>query len=262
MTVAAFPDTRLDAFVRRVADRLKPNRIILFGSRARGDGNEESDYDIVVEVAGDPRAVASAVSRATRDVSIYSDIIVRAPGDIERRMHDVGLLDYDIVREGIVLYSADAGFTRQHLRPVLRLREGIGEPPESVALWLERADEDVLNIEAVTAADVVPWSTVCFHAQQAAEKYLKVLLIQKNIRPPRTHELKELLPIVRKAGYAVPGIDDDCVFLSQFAIGARDPDQVPMPRAAEGRRAADAARRIVALVNPLVIRPSSPPVSG
>jgi HEPN domain-containing protein len=45
--------------------------------------------------------------------------------------------------------------------------------PESVGDWIALAEEDLLNIENNLSASRVPWSTVCFHAQQGAEKYLK-----------------------------------------------------------------------------------------
>jgi HEPN domain-containing protein len=38
-----------------------------------------------------------------------------------------------------------------------------------------------------------PFDTVCFHAQQCAEKYLKALLLQAGSEPPKTHDLRLLL---------------------------------------------------------------------
>ena len=45
------------------------------------------------------------------------------------------------------------------------------------ASWLAKAEHDLLNIRNNLSAVQVPWDTVCFHAQQAAEKCLKALLI-------------------------------------------------------------------------------------
>jgi HEPN domain-containing protein len=42
-------------------------------------------------------------------------------------------------------------------------------------LWLKKAENDRLNIENDLAAQKIPWDTVCFHAQQIAEKLLKAL---------------------------------------------------------------------------------------
>lgn len=43
--------------------------------------------------------------------------------------------------------------------------------------WLAKAEHDLLNIENNLKAQQIPWDTICFHAQQAAEKYLKALLV-------------------------------------------------------------------------------------
>lgn len=43
--------------------------------------------------------------------------------------------------------------------------------------WLRKAEHDVLNIENNLVAKDIPWDTVCFHAQQVAEKVLKAFLV-------------------------------------------------------------------------------------
>ena len=46
-------------------------------------------------------------------------------------------------------------------------------PETDYRAWMAKAEHDLLNIENNLAAARVPWDTVCFHAQQAAEKLLK-----------------------------------------------------------------------------------------
>ena len=41
--------------------------------------------------------------------------------------------------------------------------------------WVHKAEHDLLNVRNNLAAKEVPWDTVCFHAQQAAEKMLKAV---------------------------------------------------------------------------------------
>lgn len=50
-------------------------------------------------------------------------------------------------------------------------------PESNFAAWGRKAEHDLLNIQNNLAASNVPWDTVCFHAQQAAEKLLKAFLI-------------------------------------------------------------------------------------
>jgi HEPN domain-containing protein len=46
-------------------------------------------------------------------------------------------------------------------------------PNSNCAAWLVKAENDVLNIENNLPARIIPWDTICFHAQQAAGKLLK-----------------------------------------------------------------------------------------
>ena len=39
--------------------------------------------------------------------------------------------------------------------------------------WVSKAENDLLNVQNNLQAQKVPWDTVCFHCQQAAEKYLE-----------------------------------------------------------------------------------------
>jgi HEPN domain-containing protein len=59
--------------------------------------------------------------------------------------------------------------------------------------WINKAEEDwrVANRE-FEVVDEPAYSIVCYHAQQCAEKYMKALLISKNIRPEYTHDLIKL----------------------------------------------------------------------
>lgn len=59
--------------------------------------------------------------------------------------------------------------------------------------WVAKAENDLLNIENNLSAGRIPWDTVCFHAQQAAEKILKAFLVRHGQIPPRTHDLVALL---------------------------------------------------------------------
>lgn len=49
----------------------------------------------------------------------------------------------------------------------------MSSPESNFSAWLRKADHDLLNIENNLAAKEIPWDTVCFHAQQAAEKVMK-----------------------------------------------------------------------------------------
>ena len=68
----------LDGLVRRIAERFAPDKIILFGSRARGDAAADSDIDLLVlfaEVA-DPNHLAAELYASLADFARPKDIIV------------------------------------------------------------------------------------------------------------------------------------------------------------------------------------------
>jgi HEPN domain-containing protein len=64
--------------------------------------------------------------------------------------------------------------------------------------WVSKAENDLLNIENNLAANDIPWDTVCFHAQQGGEKYLKALLVFQRIDFPKIHDLTELYALLPK----------------------------------------------------------------
>jgi uncharacterized protein len=103
------PDELLDAMVRAIVDGVQPCRVILFGSRARGDVRADSDYDLVVELPFEREdyyatagRVDAALNGSSADVDV--DVLVRHPGEIEANRNDPGYMDWDIARDGIVLY--------------------------------------------------------------------------------------------------------------------------------------------------------------
>jgi len=242
-------DPRLERITRAIVERVHPSRIILFGSRARGDARTDSDYDLLVELESPLGELGCEreIRRAIEPVGVRVDVLVRKPGQFEAQRDDPGRTDWDVAREGVVVWPPEAA-PLDALRPEpppSRVREGSDEPPPSVRDWLARADDDLLAIDTLLTGATIPWSAVCFHAQQAAEKYLKVLLIQRRRRPPRTHDLAEVVSAARGAGCSLPDLDADCDALRVWAVGARYPENVPIPTRAEGQLAVEAVRHIV-----------------
>ena len=124
------------------------------------------------------------------------------------------------------------------------------EPP--VAAWLAKADNDLLNVANNLAAAVVPWDTVCFHAQQAAEKSLKAVLVHAGSAPPKTHDLIALLAQCAEHAPSLADLEADCRVLASFAVTSRYPDDLFEPDEADGRRTADMAQRVRARVGTLL----------
>jgi len=68
------------------------------------------------------------------------------------------------------------------------------EKEEFFKQWLFRAAEDIAVIESLFHAKTTSFnSSICFHAQQAVEKYLKAFLVYNDIDFPKTHDVDFLL---------------------------------------------------------------------
>ncbi len=117
--------------------------------------------------------------------------------------------------------------------------------PDAVQLWLAKAQSDLLNIANNLAAHRVPWDTVCFHAQQAAEKTLKAFLVSHGSRPPRTHDCVALLEWCAQYDPSLAEHRATCVDLGQFAVAPRYPFPGEGPTREEGTSLARQARDLV-----------------
>jgi predicted nucleotidyltransferase len=96
--------------VGRIVREVDPLKVILFGSRARGDEHAESDIDLLVVMpeswagAGKRRA-AVAVMAALRDLPVAKDVVVTTPEELLRRGAVVGTVLQYALAEGTVLYE-------------------------------------------------------------------------------------------------------------------------------------------------------------
>ena len=91
----------------RIVERFHPERIILFGSQARGDVGVDSDVDLLVVFPQVPnkRQTCIEIRRALADFPVCKDIFVTTPDEIERRGDIVGDILRPALREGKVLYE-------------------------------------------------------------------------------------------------------------------------------------------------------------
>ena len=97
----------LEKIVRRIVKIAKPQKIILFGSAARGKMGPDSDLDIQVVTDCDHRRnTARKIRGQLFGINVPIDIIVAKPEDIERYGDSIGLIYRPALREGKVLYAA------------------------------------------------------------------------------------------------------------------------------------------------------------
>ena len=100
----------LDEMVRRITERFSPDKIILFGSRARGDAGPDSDIDLLVlfSEVEDPRKRAVELYVSLGDFPGPKDIVVSTTCRFERYRNVENTVYWPASREGKVLYERAA----------------------------------------------------------------------------------------------------------------------------------------------------------
>lgn len=97
----------VEEIVRRIVETVHPEKIILFGSLARGDAHPESDLDLlVIAQSQEPRYRRSApLYGILSDIFIPMDILVYSPEEVEEWSGVRQAFVTTAIREGRVLYE-------------------------------------------------------------------------------------------------------------------------------------------------------------
>ena len=99
----------LDEIVRRIVEVAQPEKIILFGSAARGEMGPHSDLDfLIIKSGAHRRRLSVEIRRSLYGVGASLDLVVATPEDIERYKDSFALIFKPALQEGLVLYDAVA----------------------------------------------------------------------------------------------------------------------------------------------------------
>lgn len=100
---------QIQQMVRRIVREFAPEKVILFGSHARGEAGPDSDVDllVVMPVEGSKRAKQLEIRIALNDIHIAKDIIVSRSEEFQWRKDTIGTIEYPAVHEGKVLYARE-----------------------------------------------------------------------------------------------------------------------------------------------------------
>ena len=110
--------------------------------------------------------------------------------------------------------------------------------------WLRHARSD-LALARMRKTKTLLYEHLCFHAQQAAEKALKAVLVQHGIRVPRSHDLAYLTNMLPK-GISMPVGLVELPTLTKYAVHQRYPGESPSLTPKHRRRALQLAEDAVA----------------
>ena len=100
-------DSVVRDIVRRIVDTAQPERVILFGSRARGDARPNSDYDVlVIKHSDEPRYRRSApLYVALADLPVEVEVMVYTPEEVDDWSQVSQAIVTTAVREGTTIYE-------------------------------------------------------------------------------------------------------------------------------------------------------------
>ena len=100
------PDQKiLDQIIKAVREVIEPDKIILFGSQARGTASKESDYDILVINKDCKRSILNNLYMKMIEVNAAVDIILNTPEMVENSKNKVISVTKDALKEGITIYE-------------------------------------------------------------------------------------------------------------------------------------------------------------
>jgi predicted nucleotidyltransferase len=90
-----------------IARQFHPEKIILFGSHARGDAGPDSDVDLMVIIDSNqhPSRTAAEITHRVHPGRFGVDLIVRSPQTVRTRLHMNDWFMRDVMREGRILYA-------------------------------------------------------------------------------------------------------------------------------------------------------------
>lgn len=102
-----FMDSKLKEIIKRIMDDVEPDKIILFGSRAKGRSKGWSDYDICVlkENVENKRKLAQRIYRKLFGVGASVDVIVETPERFNELKDKWFLIHGEIAKSGSLVYE-------------------------------------------------------------------------------------------------------------------------------------------------------------
>ena len=117
---------------------------------------------------------------------------------------------------------------------------------------MEKAQGDLLAAEVVLGAALSSYDIVSFHAQQAAEKSLKAVLIRHQVAFGKTHDIGQLLSLIEPVAPHLGARMSRAEALTPYAVASRYPGVEPAVSRDEASRHLALAREVLDAVSALL----------
>ncbi|MEA3325226.1 MAG: HEPN domain-containing protein [Euryarchaeota archaeon] len=115
---------------------------------------------------------------------------------------------------------------------------------ELIDSWIDKAEKDLLSAKHELSFPDAVTETVCFHCQQAVEKYLKAYLVFLGISFTKTHEIGELITKCEDKDNEIVVLKEEADELTDYAVVVRYPDDWFVPDLEEAKEAFEIANKI------------------
>lgn len=122
-------------------------------------------------------------------------------------------------------------------------------PPEDVKRelvrqWLDKAGQDLSVAEHLLSEDTPYVDAVGFHAQQAAEKFLKAFLVRHQLEFPKTHDIDEILDLIAPVDNRLAESLRGTIVLTSYGVDIRYPGDFPEMTMQDAREAVRLAAKV------------------
>lgn len=100
-------EQKIDRLLGRIIEGLKPDRVLIFGSYARGEAGPDSDLDILIIRDSDERPVVRRRKALIllKGSGVPKDIFILTPGEFEESKDLVGTIAYEANHYGKIVYG-------------------------------------------------------------------------------------------------------------------------------------------------------------
>ncbi|MBM4166660.1 MAG: HEPN domain-containing protein [Ignavibacteria bacterium] len=119
---------------------------------------------------------------------------------------------------------------------------------ELVEGWLDKAERDFATAQQLLSQENVITENVCFHSQQAVEKFLKAYLVFLGVAFPKTHEIGELITLCEQYDDEIEKLKIDADTLTDYAVEIRYPDVYYVPTIEEAKESISIAAKVKELI--------------
>lgn len=211
------PNGRVLADVmQRIVQAVDPDRIVLFGSGARGTMKAGSDLDLLVVKAGcNSRRLAARAQCSLSADGPPVDVIAATPEHAEKHRDSLSLVLGPALREGVTVYDRTAAVeiadavrrgsaANKRARAADKAQKRLYKPEEALD-WLRKARSELAHSR--NPDPEVGLDSRCINLQAAAERALKGIITAHGVAVEFTHKLVRLADQAQRAGENLPPLD-------------------------------------------------------